>query len=233
MCVHTHGCMHILVCVRVNCEYMGRGWAVCLCVCVPEAGILCIHAAPAVQSPGGAVGGQRSASIPGSSFPAAAQCGFKLKGHPCHPHSQPWQAAVYKDSRYNCGATLINSNWVLTAAHCQTSPIHVRLGKHHLYTHEGTEQFKAVAKSIVHPSYNCTDHNNDIMLLKLHTPATLNRYVQPLGLATQCTEPGERCLVSGWGNAINAQGGDRNWRGTGTDCPQGSHVFHLGEGISG
>uniref|UniRef100_A0A452GP78 Uncharacterized protein n=1 Tax=Gopherus agassizii TaxID=38772 RepID=A0A452GP78_9SAUR len=35
------------------------------------------------------------------------------------------------------------------------------------------------------------------MLLKLQNPARLNRYVQPLGLASQCAEPGELCSVSG------------------------------------
>ncbi|XP_065275989.1 kallikrein-15-like [Emys orbicularis] len=106
----------------------------------------------------------------------AAWGSLKLKGHPCHPHAQPWQAAIFIRSKYNCGATLISSRWVLTAAHCLTGPIHVRLGDYNLYAREGTEQYKVVAKSIIHPGYNCTDHDNDIMLLKLQTPATLNRY---------------------------------------------------------
>uniref|UniRef100_A0A674J0I1 Peptidase S1 domain-containing protein n=2 Tax=Terrapene triunguis TaxID=2587831 RepID=A0A674J0I1_9SAUR len=139
-------------------------------------------------------------------FPVAAWGSLKLKGHPCHPHAQPWQAAIFIRSKYNCGATLISSRWVLTAAHCLTGPIHVRLGDYNLYAREGTEQYKVVAKSIIHPGYNCTDHDNDIMLLKLQTPATLNRYVQPLGLASQCAEPGEQCLVSGWGTPLNAPG---------------------------
>ncbi|XP_075763692.1 kallikrein-15-like [Pelodiscus sinensis] len=138
-----------------------------------------------------------AAAVPGGSF--------KLRGQPCHPHSQPWQAAIFDRSRYNCGATLISQRWVLTAAHCHTGPIHVRLGKYNLYTREGSEQHRAVAKALIHPGYNCTDHNNDIMLLKLHTPAALNRYVQPLGLASRCAEPGKQCSISGWSNAINAQ----------------------------
>ncbi|CAM5175702.1 unnamed protein product [Eretmochelys imbricata] len=134
----------------------------------------------------------------------AAWGSLKLRGNPCHPHSQPWQAAIFEHSTYKCGATLLSSRWVLTAAHCLTGPIHVRLGDYKLYAREGSEQYKAVAKSIIHPGYNCTDHDNDIMLLKLQTPATLNRYIQPLGLAYQCAEPGEQCSVSGWGTTLNA-----------------------------
>ncbi|XP_074836916.1 kallikrein-15-like [Carettochelys insculpta] len=134
----------------------------------------------------------------------APQASMQLRGQPCQPHSQPWQAAIFDRSRYNCGATLISNTWVLTAAHCHTGAIHVRLGKHSLYTHESTEQYKAVSKIITHPGYNYTNHSNDIMLLKLQTPAQLNAYVQPLGLASHCVAPGKQCSVSGWGNTINA-----------------------------
>nr|XP_034974635.1 kallikrein-15-like [Zootoca vivipara] len=105
-----------------------------------------------------------------------AQYRKKPKGYPCPPHSQPWQAAIYKYSRFYCGATLLNQRWVLTAAHCNHERIHVRLGDENLNVLEGTEQFLAVAKTIVHPKYNQSCYDNDVMLVKLLSPAVFNHY---------------------------------------------------------
>nr|XP_028598530.1 trypsin-4-like isoform X1 [Podarcis muralis] len=132
-----------------------------------------------------------------------AQGRKKPKGYPCPPHSQPWQAAIYKYSRFYCGASLLNQRWVLTAAHCNHGSIHVRLGDDNLNVLEGTEQFLAVEKTIVHPKYNQSCYDNDVMLVKLLSPAVLNHYVQPISLATQRASSGDMCMVSGWGGPIN------------------------------
>ncbi|XP_015280522.1 PREDICTED: kallikrein-15-like, partial [Gekko japonicus] len=134
-----------------------------------------------------------------------AKNGSPPKGHPCVPHSQPWQAAIFRSFSFYCGAILLDQSWVLTAAHCNNGAVRIRLGEGNLNHFDGTEQYKHVIKAIVHPEYNRSTHNNDLMLLKLMTPARLNCYVQPLGLSSQRASPGEMCLVSGWGAPINAQ----------------------------
>lgn len=30
----------------------------------------------------------------------------------------PWQAALYRDGDFQCGATLIHAQWLLSASHC-------------------------------------------------------------------------------------------------------------------
>lgn len=57
---------------------------------------------------------------PLSALPAPQDNGKVLKGEECAPHSQPWQVALFERGRFNCGASLISPQWVLSAAHCQT-----------------------------------------------------------------------------------------------------------------
>ncbi|EPY80713.1 hypothetical protein CB1_000804038 [Camelus ferus] len=53
---------------------------------------------------------------------------------------------------------------------------------------------------IRHPSYNSNTLDNDIMLIKLKTAATLNSRVASISLPTSCASAGTKCLISGWGN---------------------------------
>ncbi|XP_015276237.1 PREDICTED: trypsin-3-like [Gekko japonicus] len=127
-----------------------------------------------------------------------------IGGQDCDKHGQPYQV-ILSNSRKNgpdvqCGAVLIERDWVLTAAHCDTQgDIHTRMGDHSLRANEGSEQCITSAQKFPHPGYNPTTHDNDIMLLQLRNPANINEYVRPIALATECAAPNTRCLVSGWG----------------------------------
>lgn len=83
---------------------------------------------------------------------------------------------------------------------CVLSRIQVRLGEHNIDASEGTEQFINSEKVIRHPSYNSNNLDSDIMLIKLSQVATLNQYVQSVGLPSSCAAAGSNCLISGWGN---------------------------------
>ncbi|KAL0188933.1 hypothetical protein M9458_016032, partial [Cirrhinus mrigala] len=52
-----------------------------------------------------------------------------------------------------------------------------------------------------HPNYNSFTINNDILLIKLATPAQLNSHVSPVCLAetTDNFPGGLKCVTSGWG----------------------------------
>ncbi|XP_035381996.1 trypsin-2-like [Electrophorus electricus] len=123
-------------------------------------------------------------------------------GHECTPNSQPWQVSLNVGYHF-CGGSLINAEWVVSAAHCYQSRIEVRLGEHNIKLNEGTEQFISSSLVIRNPNYNSWNIDNDIMLIKLSKPASLNEFVQPVALPTSCPPASTMCTVSGWGNTMS------------------------------
>lgn len=95
------------------------------------------------------------------------------------------------------------------------SRIQVRLGEHNIDVVEGNEQFINSAKVIRHPSYNSWTLDNDIMLIKLSSPAVISSRVSSVSLPTSCAPAGTQCLISGWGNTLSS---GSEW---------GSHFFTL------
>ncbi|XP_066474140.1 trypsin I-P38-like [Tiliqua scincoides] len=123
-------------------------------------------------------------------------------GYTCQKHSVPYQVSLNSGYHF-CGGSLINNQWVVSAAHCYKSRIQVRLGEHSLTLNDGTEQYINSATVIRHPSYNSRTLDNDIMLIKLSTKATLNSRVAAIALPTSCVTTGTQCLISGWGNTLS------------------------------
>uniref|UniRef100_A0A8C5Q209 Peptidase S1 domain-containing protein n=1 Tax=Leptobrachium leishanense TaxID=445787 RepID=A0A8C5Q209_9ANUR len=125
-----------------------------------------------------------------------------IGGYTCEENSVPYIISLNVGYHF-CGGSLITSQWVLSAAHCYLSRIvQVRLGEHNIEVLEGTEQSINSAKSIRHPDYDSWTLDNDIMLLKLASPATLNSFVGTIPLPSGCANAGTSCLISGWGNTL-------------------------------
>ncbi|XP_017559460.1 trypsin-2 [Pygocentrus nattereri] len=129
-------------------------------------------------------------------------------GYECKAHSQPWQVSLNVGYHF-CGGSLVNRDWVVSAAHCYKTHIEVRLGEHNIQVTENTEQFIPSTVVIKNPGYDSWTLDSDIMLIKLSKPATLNAYVQPVALPSGCAPAGTMCRVSGWGNTMSSTA-DRN-----------------------
>uniref|UniRef100_A0A4X2M693 trypsin n=1 Tax=Vombatus ursinus TaxID=29139 RepID=A0A4X2M693_VOMUR len=123
-------------------------------------------------------------------------------GETCLESSVPFQASLNAGYHF-CGGSLINEQWVVSAAHCYQSRIQVRLGEHNIEATDGNEQFIQSEKVIRHPRFSSWTLDNDILLIKLKTPAILNDYVNTISLPSACAPAGTECLISGWGNTVS------------------------------
>ncbi|CAK7306391.1 Vitamin K-dependent protein C [Vulpes lagopus] len=120
----------------------------------------------------------------------------------------PWQV-VLLDSKKKlaCGAVLIHTSWVLTAAHCMedSKKLIVRLGEYDLRRWEKGEMDVDIKEVLIHPNYSKSTTDNDIALLHLAQPASFSETIVPIclpdsGLAErELTQVGQETVVTGWG----------------------------------
>ncbi|KAM9770613.1 neurotrypsin isoform 1-T1 [Menidia menidia] len=135
----------------------------------------------------------------------------------------PWQAAIRLrgskgDGRLVCGATLIDTCWVLTSAHCfkrygnSTKQYKVRVGDYHSLVPEEYEEEFGVEEIVFHPSYH--SHSNDYDLALVHlspgaigqTPGecvSFSRHVLPACLPMRkerVLKQASNCHITGWGD---------------------------------
>uniref|UniRef100_A0A671PFD5 Zgc:112038 n=1 Tax=Sinocyclocheilus anshuiensis TaxID=1608454 RepID=A0A671PFD5_9TELE len=118
-----------------------------------------------------------------------------------------WQASLHKitSGSHFWGGSLINKDWVLSAAHCfqNTAALNVKmyLGRHLQMGSNPNEISRIVTRLITHPSYSTTTQNNDIALLQLSSSVTFTDYIKPVCLAAAGSVfgGGTKSWITGWG----------------------------------
>ncbi|XP_067905950.1 chymotrypsin-like protease CTRL-1 [Heterodontus francisci] len=130
-----------------------------------------------------------------------------VNGQFAQPGSWPWQVSLQDyNGRHFCGGSLVNENWVITAAHCNFNPGYhqVVLGEFDMYSSAEQVQIISVSQAITHPYWNPQIMNNDCTLLRLATPAILNGYISPVRLipANVDIAGGTICTTTGWGRTV-------------------------------
>uniref|UniRef100_A0A673H8Z4 Trypsin-like n=1 Tax=Sinocyclocheilus rhinocerous TaxID=307959 RepID=A0A673H8Z4_9TELE len=127
--------------------------------------------------------------------------------------SWPWQVSIHSTAfgGHFCGGSLINKDWVLSAAHCfqryETFPMHSSLGTIRIYLGRQSQsgsnpnEVLRTASVINHPDYYDPTHDNDIALLKLSSSVTFTNYIRPVCLAAAGSKyaAGTETWVTGWG----------------------------------
>ncbi|XP_029970000.1 uncharacterized protein prss56 [Salarias fasciatus] len=157
---------------------------------------------PTMQTHTQAVCGQRSSTVPNITQPRSRIVG----GSPAAPGSWPWLVNLQLDGAMMCGGVLVDSSWVVTAAHCfrssrDESSWTAVVGEFDITKTDPDEQVLKVNRIISHPKFNPKTLNNDIALVELTNPVVMSEHVTPVCLPSGSEPPaGSPCLVAGWGS---------------------------------
>ena len=125
-------------------------------------------------------------------------------GFPIEIQKVPYQVSLQINNS-NCGGSILNNKYVLTAAHCvngkKASDITLKVG-FTTQNNPGDNLQSYKAKRIVfHPSYNAFKKDFDVAIIEIDGTFTFNNFVQPVELISNQTLSAETI-----GNKVRVSG---------------------------
>lgn len=86
-----------------------------------------------------------------------------------------WVVSIVANDGNLCGGSIISDSWILTAAHCVTGYLPSQISVHpgSILLGSGTQRV-TVSQMIIHPSYVAANYENDIALLRIFPPLSMN-----------------------------------------------------------
>lgn len=131
----------------------------------------------------------------------------------------PWMVRIRRNGAQHCGGVLLHPNWVLTAGHClerdrgypdeeryhPAEYLELIAGDHRVSITETTEQRRKFTQDDVkvHEQWarSADMPYNDVALIRVNTPFTINKAVGTIALAS--STPQRQVTVAGWGRTFN------------------------------
>lgn len=123
----------------------------------------------------------------------------------------PWTVSIRLGGKHHCGGVIINSRWILTAAHClkrgSPSDFTVRVGEFNIFQRDSHSRDYSLERIVLHDSYRgasrvgSTNHS-DIGLMKTAETIDFNEYASPICIPHSDRGEkfaGEDGVVVGWG----------------------------------
>ncbi|XP_073440598.1 enteropeptidase [Dendrobates tinctorius] len=120
----------------------------------------------------------------------------------------PWIVSLYFNGRQVCGASLVNNEWLVSAAHCvygrNMIPANWKavLGMHDSanVTYPPREN-RFINQIVINPHYNRRTKDSDIVMMHLEIQVNYTDYIQPVCVpeSQEVFPPGLNCTIAGWG----------------------------------
>jgi len=137
------------------------------------------------------------------------EMGRIMYGNETDPNEYPWQISMWIDRSHFCGGTLINEEWIVTAAHCvdlqyknHFNRVTVSLGDHDVqgFYEMPMSILRKLKRVVRFPTYDEHYLHGDLALLQLDAPVPFSSKILPACLPIDDNTWGYRTgLITGWG----------------------------------